>query len=398
MNKKNNISKNIKLLKKISEIGKRCSSKPIVKGLFPFEHYLSGDGSLKNNKLDRNDGLWTRREIVTRYLLMSAVLDQGPDMAGVRRFVKQVVNALYKREVRIFHKPLEFFREIGISIDQLIINHERVKRVRSHLWANANNSNAAKYNLFIDGSKQVLGYAVYRWGVPLCVPLLLEKEQSKSGKESFEPLVDYIESWPSAEVMSQEIKDNKRYGLGKAIGDKAAHLFAKWYIHSYGLAKRKDESFGALSYELPFDSNAGRVLFRTGFLLSFAALSDYEDWEFIQKGEGKGGEHYLRITNLRGKKVTITSGLRDWMERYCSICLDHLKVRKRKPSKIELQQLPNLLLLGTEYGIGDLDDGLMHIGTKYCFNHASPKCGQCPIKKLCYGNNGGKKLVARYRT
>jgi len=27
--------------------------------------------------------------------------------------------------------------------------------------------------------------------------------------------------------MSQEIKDNERYGLGKAIGDKAAHLFAK---------------------------------------------------------------------------------------------------------------------------------------------------------------------------
>jgi len=40
------------------------------------------------------------------------------------------------------------------------------------------------------------------------------------------------------------MKDDERYGLGKAIGDKAAHLFAKWYVHCFELAKRKDDTWG----------------------------------------------------------------------------------------------------------------------------------------------------------
>jgi hypothetical protein len=33
--------------------------------------------------------------------------------------------------------------------------------------------------------------------------------------------------------MSQELKSNERYGLGKAIGDKACHLFAKWAVSRF---------------------------------------------------------------------------------------------------------------------------------------------------------------------
>lgn len=140
-------------------------------------------------------------------------------------------------------------------------------------------------------------------GRPLMCSIPSRKRSSKNKLESSEPLVDYIERWESAEIMSQQIKDNERYGLGKAIGDKAAHLFAKMYIHTFGIAKKKDNSYGPLSYELPFDSNAGRVLFRTGFLLNCAKLSDYKKWEVIQEGKGKGGEHYIRVTNIRGKNL-----------------------------------------------------------------------------------------------
>jgi hypothetical protein len=123
----------------------------------------------------------------------------------------------------------------------------------------------------MDNSKQVLGYAVYRWGVPLAVPYLLEKDLTKNNQQSTEPLVDFLESFDSSEKMSQEIKDDERYGLGKAIGDKAAHLFAKWYIQTFSLCRKNDVNWGKLSYEVPFDSNVGRVLFRTGFLLELAA-------------------------------------------------------------------------------------------------------------------------------
>ncbi len=398
MNIEERIKRSKQLILEISKIGRKHSTIPSLQDLFPFKHYFDNKENLKRNELNEIDGLWTRREILTRYLLVSAVLDQGPDLEGVRLLLKNVVNSLYEKEIRIFHKPIDFFKELGISIDEILEKHASIKKIRADDWAKENKSNPNKYNLFTDRTNQVLGYAVYRWGVPLCVPHLLEKDLIKNNKHSVEPLVEYIESWVSAEIMSQEIKDNERYGLGKAIGDKAGHLFAKLYIHSFGIGKRKDESFGPLSYELPFDSNAGRVLFRCGFLLDCAKLSDYEKWDVIQKGKGKGGEHYIRVTNIRGNKSDEFSTSREIMDFYESICIKYLKVRKRRPSKIEIQQIPNVLLLNTEYGIGDLDDGLIYIGINYCFNHDKPKCPQCPINNFCLGYKNRKDLILEYRT
>ena len=86
----------------------------------------------------------------------------------------------------------------------------------------------------------------------------------------------YLKSWRSGEEMSQQLKDNERYGLGKAIGDKACHLFAKMYVSIFNLVKHRsgDTGWTDISYEVPFDSNAGRVLFRAGFFTSLADLED----------------------------------------------------------------------------------------------------------------------------
>lgn len=397
MNVEEKIKRIKQLLLRISEIGKEHHVSHNLQDLFPFIHYYGNEGNLKRNELDKIDGLWTRREILTRYLLVSAVLDQGPDLEGVRALLNNVVNSLYEKEIRIFHKPIDFFKELGISIDEILEKHASIKEIRADKWAKENKSNPNRYNLFTDRTNQVLGYAVYRWGAPLCVPHLLEKDLIRNNNESVEPLVEYIESWNSSEIMSQQIKDNKRYGLGKAIGDKAGHLFAKLYIHSFGIAKRRDVSFGPLSYELPLDSNAGRVLFRCGFLLDCADLSDYIKWNVIQMGKGKGGEHYIRVTNIRGKKSDNLTTIDELMDSYELICINYLKVKKKRPSKIEIQQIPNTLLLDTGYGIGDLDDGLIYIGTNYCFNHDKPNCPQCPINDVCLGCKE-RDLILNYRT
>lgn len=186
--------------------------------------------------------------------------------------------------------------------------------------------------------------------------------------------------------------------MGKAIGDKAGHLFAKMYIHTFGLAKRKDNSFGPLSYELPFDSNAGRVLFRTGFLFDCSSPSDFRNWNVIQKDKGKGGEHYIRVTNIRGRKSDNFSKSKELLNSYRTISVEYLRVRKRGPSKFEIQQIPNALLLNTGHAIGDLDDGLIYIGTKFCFNHNEPKCSNCPLKHLCKGYKDNRDLIMKYRT
>lgn len=241
------VKRNKELIIKIAEIGRRYSTPPSLKEVFPFEHYCDSNGNLIRENLNKNDGLWTRREVVTRYLLVQAVLDQGPDMEGVGLLLKEVTNSLYQKEIRIFHRPLDFFKELGISIDNILAKHSGVKEIRAEDWARENNSTPIKYNLFfaqsprgIISTKQVLDYSIHRWGVPLCVPLLLEKDGQKNQRESSEPLIEYLESHPSAEIASQQLKDDERYGLGSAIGDKGCHLFIKWYIHSFKLAKRKE--------------------------------------------------------------------------------------------------------------------------------------------------------------
>src|SRR3989338_8092557 len=129
MDVKSIVEKSKTLIVKIAEVGKRCANKPKMQGLFPFQHYLNKNGNIDKKALDKNDGLWTRREVLTRYLLVRAVLDQGPDMEGVRIFVKDVINALYKKEIRMFHKPLDFFRELNISVDEIIDKHAGVKKI-----------------------------------------------------------------------------------------------------------------------------------------------------------------------------------------------------------------------------------------------------------------------------
>lgn len=383
------MEKNKYLLIRLAKIGRARSTSLSLNQIQPFKHFFNKKGALLTKELDELDGRWTRREILARYLMLSAVLDQGPDSGGINLMLTKVINELYKQEIRIFHRPIDFFKEIGISVDNILKSHSAVKKVRAVLWAKANKSNPDKYNLFLDNSKQVLNYAIFRWGVPLVVPLLLEKDSSN--------LIEYLEKWPSSEIMSQQLKDHERYGLGKAIGDKAAHLFAKWYVQTFKLARKTGPSWGNLSFELPLDSNVGRVLFRTGWLSRFASLKKLKDWTVIKKGEGKGGTNHIQVTNLRGKRPKSVNKNKNMLEDNVAVCRDYLKTRVN-PRSIEIQQIPNILLLDTDYGISDLDDGLMKIGTKYCLNHERPKCDKCLINDVCEGYQKSPELIKNFRT
>jgi len=43
--------------------------------------------------------------------------------------------------------------------------------------------------------------------------------------------------------------------------------------------------------------------------------------------------------------------------------------------------------------LDEYDDGLMYVGTKYCFNHENPRCKGCPLKGLCKGSNEDRTLI-----
>ncbi len=384
------------LISTIAAEGRLHPSKPDLQSVEIFQYYFDGEGRLMDP--DKRDGACTRRELLLRYLLLNAVLDQGPDTTGVRMLLVRVTNELYRREVRFLHRPEDFFRELGIAVDQITGVHEAVKQMRASDWAVANQSRAGRYNLFLDNTRQVLGYAMFRWGTSLAVPLLLTKDAPKNSDTST-GLLDYLQGWPSAEIMSQQIKDHSRYGLGKAIGDKAAHLFAKWMVYSYSLSTRPDFGWGPYSYEVPFDSNAGRVLWRTGFFLEWASEGEYREWDVIQPGRGKGGLHYLRITNIRNKGSSRAAADERLIAVYQDLCLNHLRTHQKAPKTIEIQRIPVALLLSAkEHTPGELDDGLMRIGTEFCFNHDNPLCEKCPLSHRCKGYQENASLIHSYRT
>ncbi len=382
----------LEILRTVAQIGCQISFRPMLGEVEIFRDWLEKPGTW-----DRRDGSRTRRELLARYLLVNAVIDQGPDTEGVGLLLARVTNALYYQEVRFLHEPEEFFGELGIAIDQIDSVHAAVKELRAEQWAQDTQNKASRYNLFMDNARQTLSYAVFRWGVPLAVPLVLDRESTEEQRPSV--LLGYLRGYSSAEVMSKRLKDHPRYGLGKAIGDKAAHLYAKWLVHTFPiLQKPQTPGWGPFSFEAPFDSNAGRVLWRTGFFLEWATLEEYIDWKVIQPGEGQAGTDYIRVTNIREKKSQRARDLPVLWQAYRNLVSDHLCVVQR-PRKIEIQRIPlALLLLDGSGAPGELDDGLMHIGTTYCFNHSEPHCQECPLRDICQGHLSDRDLITNYST
>ncbi len=369
---------------------------PPLKDVDAFNHFFHDD-ILDTDRLDKKDGCCTRRELILRFLLLNAVLDQGPDIEGVREMMVNIIDDLYSKEIRIFHKPLDFFKEIDISVDDIIHHHDRIKGVRSKDWADRNQSTPNKYNLYMDNCKQTLNYAIFRWGVPIAVPYLLSKDCGGEEKEAT-CLGDYLSRFPSSEVMSENLKSHHRYGMGKAIGDKACHLFAKWVVSRFRLIEKDDDSgWGEYSYEVPFDSNAGRVLWRVGYFLELADESEYIKKDVIQREKGKEGTHYIRVTNIR-KMIVGKETPRHIVDLYNDICIGHLKKAKMRSQKIQIQRFQHPILMQQNNKVSEFDDGLIAIGRNYCLNHGNPDCKNCPINDICRGYNSDPSLITNYRT
>lgn len=400
------LQQTLTILRVVAQVGRDHPSEPVLQGIAPLSGYFDGAGKVIAGDLDARDGGVTRREALLRMLLLSAVIDQGPDIEGVRRLAADVLNDLYSREVRILHRPLDFFEHFHISATSIEECHAVVKAARAQTWAERNDSNPAKYLLYMEGAGQTLGYAVYRWGAPLAVPLILAQEAGAKGEDTSDVLFRHLRARHGGFAHSVEgatylIKDHGRYGLGKAIGDKAAHLFGKWVVHSFPLlATPGDSAWGAWSYEVPFDSNAGRVLYRTGIITGWVDDARLRKHEVIQPGQGKGGNTaYMRVTNLRGVESTLAQDSPDLVGANRTLCVDHLRSHKRAPQKVQAQHIPSAVaLLDGNMTPGEIDDGLIRVGTEWCFNTGNPRCAECPLRAVCAGANGQPGLITDVRT
>lgn len=395
----------------IARVGREHPAAPRISCVEPFEHFFDRtSGYLDASALDRHDGCCSRREVLARFLLLMAVLDQGPDIEGLRQMLINMTEILYRKEIRFLHRPAALFREIGIVVSKLVATHETIKSARAEVWARENQTKEERYNLLQYDNNQTkpLHYIVARWGVPLLLPLFLTEDPSPQfdfqQNDNPSVLIDYLEHWPSAEQMSRQLKSHDRYGLGKAIGDKACHLFTKWFVSTFRLARRNGCGWSDFAYEVPYDSNAGRVLWRTGYLLHWADESAYTKRGVLRPGAGKGGTTYIRVTNIRGMGSERPLS-EDEKALHAEICTAYLQTHKVTPRRTQIQHLQHIYLLkhtrehsDDPLTVAHFDDGLIYIGTQFCLNHADPRCDKCPIQTLCEGYQQQRRLITDFRT
>lgn len=335
-------------------------------------------------------------EILARYLYVNAVLDQGSDMVGTRQFLNKITEELYKKGIRIFHDPSQFWKDPQFVKKVIKNKHLEVKEKRRE-WAEIVLSNQ-RYNLMIVAgfrSKQITPYVALAWGAPL----LNIQSIIAEGGTLLKAL--YTKNRSAETCAADFIKANEEFGLGKAIGYKACHLLMKWLIDTYEFLPRGESRFWSKnSYQMPFDSNAIRVLTRAGVVthfISFDTLTGHGAQTYVF--QPRDSKIHIRATNLRKFKLERESP-------YTNV--GEIMKRRFSPG-LRSKLFPYILNAAVETidsknpRIGVLDNGLMHIGTQHCWNK-EPQCegkngrGPCDLKDLCYAHNVDSQMKIKYHT
>jgi len=134
-----------KIIRKISEVGEKHKHRSIpplnqvtvFRHLFPYGKYNEG------NLEDESYGI-KYKDLLTNYLYLNAVLDQGGEIEGVRILLKEVANRLYDNGILFLHEPIQFFQKIDKVIEVIQEEHKRVKELRKDITGLGN-----RYSLLI---------------------------------------------------------------------------------------------------------------------------------------------------------------------------------------------------------------------------------------------------------
>ena len=339
-------------------------------------HDVSKCEVLKNiaKKIKKGESLSNyEKELLTNFLYLNAVMDQGRDPEGVKLLLIRVTNKAYVNGIKFLYDPNQFFKNPKIFTEILREEHEKVKSVRAGI-----SGLGSRYNLF---DTKINPYTMHRWGtVMLCLKKLYEDNKT---------LLSFMLEAGRADNIADYIRNDTDYGLGNAIGHKASRLLVKWIIHTFLIIEKTDLRWGPNSYEIPLDSNVGRIFMRSGLLFLFT--TEDELWKsrcWIEQPNRKINLSAQRLNELR-----IPDGLP--IENELQEVLRSWGVRKRNLIKSLNAFILKLNKKGIKATIGQLDDGFMHIGQNFCKNDKTI-CNKCPLNKICLANNKEQLLKTQY--
>ena len=349
----------------------------------------------------------TNREVILRYLLAKAIVDQGSDTPGIQMWFEIVVNESYKRGIQFIHDPTHFVERYSEILSIAHLAGLDVTEERAEKWADAQpNRKAGVYTPFnVDGQRG--GKYTHWFTSSRLFPALLASYSIDGGLTQIVFGEGPLDERP-LDMARKRLRNDHKYGLGYCIGDKAADLFVKWSIGCLNLTPPEMRDWQPTETVIPMDQRIGRVMMRCGFMEEFfdteLHVRKYLDGAgepMFANNEGVAlpetglpdGELFLWVRQFRRRGRTSHRGSEKTRSDAHGWCRDAWKENyEAKIPVMDPQTVVQVLCKaitehnGKLFSSAHLDDFFFDLAEDYCHDK-NPKCNQCTVSSLCLANN-----------
>ncbi len=339
-----------------------------------------------------------KRELLLRYLLTRAIVDQGSDVHGVEMWHRALLEDCYAAGIYLLHRPEDFVARYADVIRIADGRRQWVVAERSELWANQSaRRSAGSYTPFnvdgMRGGKQAHWFVSARF-----FPALLLARARPGGLSQL-----VFEDGPADESplgMARRLRQDPLVGLGWCLGDKAADLFAKWAIGTLRLTPPTQRPWTAMDTSIPMDQRIGRVLMRCGVMDEFfdipkllrtkqGMLANLENIELPEGDAIPAGSFFLTVRDFRRYARASRPSAVEWLGR-------KKHGRGWLPQEVISELCRSLsAATGKEFTPVHLDDFFMEVADKWCWDQA-PQCSTCPLSTSCQANNDPTRASLKF--
>jgi len=345
----------------------------------------------------------SNREVLLRYVLSRAIVDQGSDITGVEMWHSRLLERCYKDDIRVLHNASDFVSNYAKVLSMGVEVRDEVVIERAQVWADQKKSktrNKNSYTLFnVDGQRG--GKQAHWFMSARLLPALLLADSKPGGLSG---LVFGNMTTETPIKMSRRLRNDPVFGLGWCIGDKACDLFSKWAIGTFRLATGIANAWDPADSPLPMDQRIGRLMIRFGFMDEFFGVSrmmerkrfgfnpdDNQARPAAKSGDIPVGRWFLHVMDFRRQASVSKGPPTDWLsEEWKS------QGGVGKTPRFGPQDVISILCksmnqeLGTTMTPVELDDQLMGLGGEVCTDD-SPKCTACDLAATCQANTDSMK-------
>ena len=365
---------------------------------------LDGDAwAIELDRTDSRTGI-SNREVLLRYVLSRAIVDQGSDIEGVEMWHSKLFERCYKDDIRVLHNISDFVSNYSKVLAMGVEVRDEVVVARAQVWADQKKSKTRSKNSYtpfnVDGQRG--GKQTHWFMSARLFPALLLANSSDGGLSK---LVFGKMASETPIQMSRRLRNDPVFGLGWCIGDKACDLFSKWAIGTFRLGTGITNAWDPADSPLPMDQRIGRLMIRFGFMDEFFGVSrmmekkqfgfnpdDNQSRPGGKSGDIPDGRWFLRVMDFRRTAKVSDGLLMNWLSEEWKSQGGIGKIPKLGP-----QEVIGILCksmnqeLGTFMTPVEIDDQLMGLGGTVCTDD-SPRCSACDLATTCQANTNSTKV------